>query len=672
TTSISILKQILTCDSKDIKARKEIVDCYKAKYENHSHLEEYIRLSNLNQNWRNVHDAIQDFEKHIAFDKGNFVYHRSWGIGRIRSTKDDEIIVDFAQKKNHKMSLKMAVSSFQVLDKNHIWVYRITKKKEVLNKKVKTDSLWALKTIIRSFDNAADLKKIKAELVPGILSINEWPSWSLKARDLLKTGEAFGNLPDNPDIYTVRDQPMSLEERTYNRFKAEKDFFDRIKTIQEFLEFIGDNGESLENDLFLDMFDYFVTYVRNPGSYNEYTISAMLIISRIVNQFPFLNPGVNLNFKEYFTNLEDYEEMFQKINNTDVRKLFLTYIHKHKIPDWDKIYITLIPYYLHKEVVRELINAKHQDTVIQKFLELYNNYRDMREPYIWFVKNCIHDDWFAKTGIEREKILISMIHLLDITARDIDNKRDVILNRKLHKQVFNFLVKDNTLFDYIRMSSEEIVGRIYSLLEDVKDMDAKVMKMIQKTISERFPNFKFFSNQADVLETTTRSGFLSIMKSYEGRQKALKRLHDVEVPKNSKEIAAAREYGDLKENAEYKAAKERQDILNTTARKWEEELQSVQIIQPDSIHCDKVGFGTMIVLLNLITNTEETVTIMGPWESNPEKKILSHLSPFASKLLNNTVGQVIEFAINKREYRYEIKNILPVNFDEIEPMPVSI
>ncbi len=672
TTSISILKQILTCDSKDIKARKEIVDCYKAKYENHSHLEEYIRLSNLNQNWRNVHDAIQDFEKHIAFDKGNFVYHRSWGIGRITSTKDDEIIVDFAQKKNHKMSLKMAVSSFQVLDKNHIWVYRITKKKEVLNKKVKTDSLWALKTIIRSFDNAADLKKIKAELVPGILSINEWPSWSLKARDILKTGEAFGNLPDNPDIYTVRDQPMSLEERTYNRFKAEKDFFDRIKTLQEFMEFIGDNGESLENDLFLDMFDYFVTYVRNPGSYNEHTISAMLIILRIVNQFPFLNPGVNLNFKEYFTNLEDYEEMFQKINNTDIRKLFLTHIHKHKIPDWNKIYITLLPYYLHKDVVRELITANHQDTVIQKFLELYNNYRDMREPYIWFVKNCIHDDWFAKTGVEREKILISMIHLLDITARDIDNKRDVILNRKLHKQVFNFLVKDNTLFDYIRMSNEDIVGRIYSLLEDVKDMDAKVMKMIQKTISERFPNFAFFSNQADVLETTTRSGFLSIMKSYEGRQKALKRLHDVEVPKNSKEIAAAREYGDLKENAEYKAAKERQDILNTTARKWEEELQSVQIIQPDSIHYDKVGFGTMIVLLNLITNTEETVTIMGPWESNPEKKILSHLSPFASKLLNNTVGQVIEFTINKRDYRYEIKNILPVNFDEIEPMSVSI
>lgn len=672
TTAIKILKRILTCDSKDTRARKNIVECYKEKYAKHSQLQEYIKLSNLSQNWRNIHDAIQDFEKHIAFDVGNFVHHRFWNIGKITDIAGDDITINFIKKKNHKMSLKMAVSSLQVLKNDHIWVYRITKKKEALNKKVKKDPLWALKTVIKSLDNAADLKKIKAELVPNILDAGEWTNWSLKAREMLRSHEFFGNLPDSPDVYTVRDQPMNLEEKIYNRFNAEKDFFGRMKILQDFLDYGIDEGESIESDLFRDMFNYFVSYIRNTGNYNEYTISAMLIVSQIFGRFPFLNPGVNLDFKEYFNNLENYEETFQKINNIELRKLLLTYVRKYKIPNWHEIYINLLPYHLHKELVRELVAENHKDIIIQKFQALYNSYRDRREPYIWFARNFWQDDWFAETGVTHEKILISMIHLLELTAIDAENKRDFPLNRKLNKQVSTFLIKNEVLIDYISTRDEENVGRIYSLLEEVKDMDNVEMSKIRKNIKKRFPKFTFFGEKELALETVSRSGFLSTIKSYESRQRALRNLHDIEVPKNSKEIAAAREYGDLKENAEYKAAKERQEILNTTARKWEEELQSAQVVRPDEVSGEKVGFGTMVTLLNLNTDDNEIVTIMGPWESNPDKKILSYLSPFASKLLNSSVGEKIEFTINQRSNKYEVKKIAAVNFDEIETMPVTV
>ena len=57
---------------------------YTGKYKGHSHLDEYIKSSNLNQNYRNVFEAINDFEKHIAFDKNNYVFHRNWGVGQIK------------------------------------------------------------------------------------------------------------------------------------------------------------------------------------------------------------------------------------------------------------------------------------------------------------------------------------------------------------------------------------------------------------------------------------------------------------------------------------------------------------------------------------------------------------------------------------------------------------
>lgn len=96
-TAIDILKLILSIDEKDSAARKDLVDCFRGKYADHSQLEDYIRISNLTQSWRNVFEAISDFEKHIAFDAKNFVFHRSWGVGLIRKVKDDEISINFGK-----------------------------------------------------------------------------------------------------------------------------------------------------------------------------------------------------------------------------------------------------------------------------------------------------------------------------------------------------------------------------------------------------------------------------------------------------------------------------------------------------------------------------------------------------------------------------------------------
>ena len=109
-TAIDILKLILSIDSKDNWGRREITECFKAKYAGHSNLDEYIRSSNLTQNFRNVFEAINDFEKHIAFDAKNFVFHRSWGVGLIRKVNNDVLTINFGKKAGiHEMSLKMAV-----------------------------------------------------------------------------------------------------------------------------------------------------------------------------------------------------------------------------------------------------------------------------------------------------------------------------------------------------------------------------------------------------------------------------------------------------------------------------------------------------------------------------------------------------------------------------------
>ncbi|MDC7225884.1 MAG: transcription elongation factor GreA [Spirochaetales bacterium] len=654
---IDILKEILMYDSKNAWARKEITDSYKAKYSYHSQLDEYIRLSNLNQSWRNVHDAIADFEKHISFDVGSFVSHKAWGIGKIRKINGDEITIDFVKKRDHKMSLKMAVNALTSLASDHISALKVRKKKEVLKNKIKSDVPWALKIVIKSFDNAANMKQIKAAIVPSILTPGEWSSWSTQARNILKEDPVFGNHPDKIDVFMVRDKPISKEEKIYNKFKAEKNFFNKIKALDDFVK-ISDP----ESDLFNEMFTYFANLLKSYTNADEQVAASFFVVKKLIDQYPFLNSAeFNLDFLNLIENIEDLESVYVGIDNADIRKQFLIALKQKE--EWPDIYVRLFPKAMSTSIIDELSNSGHREKIEALFLSIADRYREFRETFIWIVKNYVSEKWCEKHNVSYEKILINMIHLLDITYREISDKRDVSDNRRLNKQILTFLIKDENLVNYINEADQDSVNRIYTLISDVKDLDVKLKQELKQLIKERFKGFKFYdeeSPKADVKAAVR--GLLVSEKAFKEKQKELKHIIEVEIPTNSKEIGAAIELGDLSENAEYKAGKEKQELLQIAVGKLQEDIDKAKVIDPKSITNDKIAFGIVVTLKNNISGENEVFTIMGPWESDPAKNIISYQSPFAGELLGHGKGEQLKFTINEREYDYSVEELVTADF----------
>jgi transcription elongation factor GreA-like protein len=533
------MKRVLTHAPTNQWARAEIVESFRNKFADHSNLEEYIQISNVAQNWRPVHEAIADFEKHIAFDTGNFVFHRSWGIGRIRMIDGDSITIDFAKKRGHTMSLKMAVNALDVLPKDHIWVLRAVWKKDKLHTLVKKNIEWALKTVIRSLGNAADMKKIKSELVPAILTQGEWSSWSTKARQILKTNPDFGTLTDKADHFVVRDQPITFEEKIYNKFRAEKDFFDRIKTIEEFLAYVEkEGGDGIDSEFFREMFEFFAGFIRNASQIDEYVVASELVLNTVVARFPFLNADIDLDFQRIYSQIEDIETVFARLNSADLRKRFLSNV-RGLDKNWGEIYARLLPYHLSRDILVDLEKHGKRDLILDFIGRVYENYRDMRETFVWLVKTCASDPWFDEIGITEEKQLIALIHILDLTFRDIDNRKDVSANRKINKQVQSYLFKDDLLHAFLDRADEDSLTRIISLISDVKEMDPKILLDLKQHVIDRFPDFHFYGEDAGP-ELSTRKVLYCTPSSYNAKQEEYTHLQQVEVPQNSKEIETAR------------------------------------------------------------------------------------------------------------------------------------
>ena len=649
-TSIDILKKVLSYDAKNNAARKDIIECYRKKYAEHSQLEEYIKISNLTQNWRSVHEALADFEKHIGFDTGNYVFHRSWGIGRISASKDDTFSIDFANKTSHKMSLKMAVSALEVLSPEHIWVLKRTLPKEELARKVKDDASWALKIIIKSFGNLADMKKIKAELVPDVLTAGEWSRWNTEARSILKKDSAFGNLPDKIDQFMVREKPISFEEKTFNKFKAEKGFFERVKTIEDYIQ--AGHAEP-DSDWFTEMFAYFTGFLKGYTVVSETVISSWLLLQKIIARYPFLSIGVATSFEELFGKIEKLEETFSRIEDPDIRKDFLISVKKN-VEGWPGVFTRLFHLFPARFIVDELVASSNWDALTTMVTGVISRYRELRDAFVWVAKNLLGERWLERMNVSREKIYICLIHLLDLSYRDIANKQNASANRKTNRQIQEFLFDEGKLLDFLMAADRDSITRLYTLVDDVKELDPAIKIQLKHRIKEKHPDFHFLGEPG---AEKVSLGLLVTRASFERKQQDLKRVIDVDIPENSKEIGVAMAKGDLRENAEYKAALEKQEMLKVTASRLKEEVQQAQIFNENEVRTDRIAFGTKVALSNRKSGQAEEYVILGPWESNPTRNVISYLSPLGMSLWDHRPGEELKFTINQNEFHYTVERI---------------
>ena len=138
----------------------------------------------------------------------------------------------------------------------------------------------------------------------------------------------------------------------------------------------------------------------------------------------------------------------------------------------------------------------------------------------------------------------------------------------------------------------------------------------------------------------------------------LRTLKSEDRPTIIKAIATAREFGDLKENAEYHAAKEKQSFIEGRIKNIESKLSNAQVIDVTTLNItDKVVFGSTVCLLNLDDKSKVTYKIVGEDESNIEKGLLSYKAPLAKAMIGKNINDFIEFNMQDFTKNFEIIKI---------------
>jgi transcription elongation factor GreA len=146
-------------------------------------------------------------------------------------------------------------------------------------------------------------------------------------------------------------------------------------------------------------------------------------------------------------------------------------------------------------------------------------------------------------------------------------------------------------------------------------------------------------------------------EGYKRLQEELEVLLKIERPKIIKAIAEARSHGDLSENAEYHAAKERQSFIEGRIQEIQNKLALAEIIDPSKISQDRAAFGAKVKVRDLTSNEEKDFILVGPDEADIKSGKITINSPVGKALMGKSAGDIVTIKAPEKTIEYEILEI---------------
>ncbi|EQA38584.1 transcription elongation factor GreA/GreB C-terminal domain protein [Leptospira inadai serovar Lyme str. 10] len=662
---IYLLKKILDHEPVSNKARNELIRVYKLKYANHSLLEDFLKMSELGNNRKPVKVCISNFERNIVFDTDNYVLHRNWGVGKIVSISPngDSIFVDFKDKKNHKLSIQMAITSLKPLKVDHIWV-KFYENKESVVELFEKDIPSFFKELLTSFDGHMLVAEIKNEVVGKFLPVAEWSKWWNKAKNIIKKEPKLGFNPKKKDELWYREKPITFAEELTEKFSATSDLSKKLDIAIEALR----NKEEAEGAI-----DTFAHHYYEEEESNEpfRRIVAFLYLEEVASTMEG-EDGTPYDFQRHqkedqvaqlikTLTREELLEISSRITNLDIKKSFVDLVKKfHK--DWVNVLVGLlfeVPVKNNKYVVSVLEDDK-KFAELNLFIETAaSRAKENPEVFLWVAKSILWRTWDEEwMNVSRQDLILRVLRLLK-PLNKIEEKGTKLKNT-CHEILFGN--ESAVITEAIQNGDSEYIRKVYALYREVPYIEETDKDKLMSLIQSLKPDLVWEEEEEDdeeddVLSHIPENAVLVTRWALNQKKADFEHLVNVEMLENSRDIGEAQERGDLRENAEYKAAMERQVQLQAQIKKLESELKTAVVLDLSNVKTDRINIGTTVKLKNESTGENQTYSILGAWDADTEKNIISYQSPLAKSLLGKRVGDTAALNLGGAETKFKVLDI---------------
>ncbi|HUL54643.1 MAG TPA: transcription elongation factor GreA [Opitutaceae bacterium] len=584
-----------------------------------------------------------------AMEPGAYCVHRSWGFGQIKDydEADHKLVIDFAGKKKHRMDPIFCISTLEILPPKHLLVRKETEPDKIallVEEKPVQLVVEALAAFPNKATTAIDLEIVLQQVV-GDEKFKKW--WAATRKQVAKDPR-IAVPAKKTECYVLRDEPVSVEDEILEHFANTRSARRRIQLAEELLGAAG--RKETKADL-APVLTGLAEVVKDSNQLH----SAERLYGAVVRDELAKIVGVDAatfspSLGELVADTRRLTEIAEKIP-VHFQTHFLELIKDAHPLEWKDLTFAMLKMSQGKfttECINFLVDQGHAEE-LATVLKRWQTEQNLRAPVLlWIVKNR-QSKKFAKllSDLITPRLFSAIFFAIDYEALQSAGARRIPLAEILSDD-------PDLISDLLATADPETARDLANTLLLNQGFEELTKKSLLARFIKTFPSIQsLVSSEGE----TKGEQLLVSRESYERKHQEYELIVTKKIPENSRAIAAAREQGDLRENAGYKMAKQDQQLLMARKGQLERDLARVRITDFKDVSTERIGVGNVVELREGGTGQTVSYTVLGLWDGDPEKHIISYKSPLGQALLAKKPGDHVKVKIGGAEHDYAVTGI---------------
>lgn len=584
-----------------------------------------------------------------AMKPGTYCTHRSWGFGQIKGYDDaaQKLLIDFEGKPNHPMDPAFCIGTMDLLPANHLLVRKQTEP-EVISDLIANNPSQLIVEALQSYENNA-ASGIELEItLAQTLGEEKFKKWWSTAKKAIAKDPRIAVPAKKTECYVLREIPVSAEDEIFESFNGTRSARRRILLAERLLTAIDPKNPKA------NLHTVLTGLTEAVKDSNQLDAAERLYGAFVRDQLAILVGVDPLTLEPSQTSLvtetRDLPDTAEKIP-VQFQSRFLDLVKETHQIEYRDIAFNLLKTSQGKfttECINFLVENGHADELAAA-LKRWQVEQNLRAPVLlWIVKNR-HSKKFAKLLNEliTPRLLSAVFFAIDYEALQASGTRRIPLAEILSDD-------PDLIADLLSTADPETARDLANTLMLNQGFEELTKKSLLARFIKIFPNTQsLVANDAEAKEEQ----LLVSRESYDRKREEYETIVSKKIPENSKAIATAREHGDLKENSEYKMAKQDQQVLMARKGQLEKDLSRARVTDFKDTSIDQISVGSVVELSIGSTGKVARYTLLGAWDSVPEDNVISYKTPLGLALLGKKPGDTVKVKIGVSEESYTVKSI---------------
>lgn len=479
----------------------------------------------------------------------------------------------------------------------------------------------------------------------------KYKKWWTATKKVLVKDPRIGVPVKKSDPYIYRDEPVKPEEEILEQFHGTKNSKQKIE-LGEKLYALSENISVIREEL-PEILAALTDAIKNAKSLSQADrLHGVWVRNNLARDLHEDVEALEPSSASILDATNDYSELAEDLP-TQYYKRYLDLISRTYPDKWQSMVEDLLRNSSGK-FTSECINfmlERELEGRISYCLDRWLKEQTIKGPLLfWVVKNRASKKYASIIEpLVNPRLLAAMFYAIDYEALQNASARRIPLA--------DLLSDDRDLIpDLLAEANVETASDLAQTLLLNQGFEDLTKKSLLARFIKKFPTIQsLLAGQAT--ETSEEDALIVSQASFNEAKAEYEDLIAVKIPENKEAIAVAREHGDLKENSEYKMARQDQDILLSRKNELEVDLSRARVTDFTDATTENVSIGSVVELKEGSSGNTIRYAILGAWDSDPENNVLSYKTPLGQQLLGKVVGDTVTTKIGGNEEQWTILTI---------------